>query len=86
MFLYQSYNNTHKPLFVCHFYWQILIPIGGVAIFILLISLVVYVVRHRRLQNSFHLFANSRYDTRLGTTTISTGDLGTYYIKGRGYQ
>jgi len=50
-----------------------LIP-GGIVIFILLLLLGVYMVRHRRLQRSFLSFANSHYDTRSGTTTISTGD------------
>ncbi|XP_074652666.1 sortilin-related receptor-like isoform X2 [Tubulanus polymorphus] len=38
------------------------------------VVLVLYVIRHRRLQRSFLSFANSHYDTRSGTTRFTTSD------------
>jgi hypothetical protein len=40
------------------------------------VALIVYVVRHRRLQQSFTSFANSHFDNRRGTTTFGSNDLG----------
>ncbi|XP_071492134.1 sortilin-related receptor-like [Diadema antillarum] len=51
-------------------------------VIVLIVVLVYFVVRHRRLQQSFMSFANSHYDTRSGTATFSPsedddgGDLG----------
>lgn len=39
------------------------------------VALIVYVVRHRRLQQSFTSFANSHFDNRRGTTTFGSNDL-----------
>ena len=55
---------------------------AGVIILVLVVILVYFVVRHRRLQQSFMSFANSHYDTRSGTATFANtdddgGDLGT---------
>ena len=47
---------------------------GSLVILALVVLLVVYMVRHHRLQRSFLSFANSHYDTRSGTTTFNTGD------------
>ena len=48
-----------------------------VIVIILAVLLGAYVIRHRRLQNSFASFANSHYNRRSGTTTFSAdGDLG----------
>jgi len=52
----------------------------GVTVSVVLIALfaalVVYVIRHRRLQQRFTSFANSHYDSRRGTTTFGSNDLG----------
>ncbi|XP_064595287.1 sortilin-related receptor-like [Liolophura sinensis] len=53
----------------------IVAPICAVVV-ILVIILLVYVVRHHRLQRSFLSFARSHYDTRSGTTTFTSDDLG----------
>lgn len=47
-------------------------------LFLLLVGvcggLVVLYVRHRRLQHSFTAFANSHYNSRLGSAIFSSGD------------
>ena len=44
--------------------------------------LAMFVVRHVRLQNRLRSFADSHYDTRLGTATFTSGDdLGAYRLK-----
>ncbi|XP_006812343.1 sortilin-related receptor-like [Saccoglossus kowalevskii] len=45
-----------------------------VVIALLSAALVVFIVRHQRLQRSFTQFANSHYDSRSGTTTFSGVD------------
>lgn len=37
-------------------------------------GLVVLYLRHRRLQNNFTAFANSHYNSRLGSAIFSSGD------------
>ncbi|XP_070547458.1 sortilin-related receptor-like [Ptychodera flava] len=48
----------------------IVAPIIGV-VAMLAVALVIFIVRHHRLQRSFTQFANSHYDSRSGTTTFS---------------
>ena len=54
----------------------ILVPVGFV-VMLLSAGLVVFIVRHKRLQRSFLAFANSHYNIQSGTTTFSE-DLGTF--------
>lgn len=54
-------------------------------LFLLLLAvcggLVVLYLRHRRLQNNFTAFANSHYNSRLGSAIFSSGDeLGNYFL------
>ncbi|XP_012935564.1 sortilin-related receptor [Aplysia californica] len=48
----------------------ILVPVGVVVV-LLSAGLVVFIVRHKRLQRSFLAFANSHYNIQSGTTTFS---------------
>ncbi|KAL1138528.1 hypothetical protein AAG570_008591 [Ranatra chinensis] len=50
------------------------VPVALVVIIMLVIALAVYVVRHRQLQNSFTLFANSYYSTRSGAARFTSSD------------
>lgn len=52
----------------------IIVALGG--------ALAYFIVRHRRLSNSFTQFANSHYDTRRGQATFpgTTDSLGEYYL------
>ena len=65
-----SGDSMNKPLVVG------LAVTGSVVFVVLCATLVVYVVRHRRLQQSFTSFANSHYDNRRGLTTFGSNDLG----------
>ena len=48
---------------------------------ILTVALMIYVLRHKRLQRSFLSYASSHYDTRSGTARFSTSDeLGMYML------
>ena len=53
----------------------IIVSVTGVVIALVLV-LGFFIVRHRRLQRSFLAFANSHYDTRSGTTTFESNELG----------
>lgn len=55
----------------------LLVP-GVIVVMALLTVLVIFIIRHRRLQNSFTTFANSHFDNRRGTTTFGTNDLGEF--------
>ncbi|XP_030833611.1 sortilin-related receptor isoform X4 [Strongylocentrotus purpuratus] len=46
----------------------------GIVVIVLMVIVVYFAVRHRRLQQSFMSFANSHYDTRSGTATFATSD------------
>lgn len=46
----------------------------GVVVVALLGVLSFFIIRHQRLQRSFHAFASSHYDSRSGTTTFSAAD------------
>ncbi|XP_060566218.1 sortilin-related receptor-like [Ruditapes philippinarum] len=46
----------------------------GVVIMALVVIIGCFVVRHRRLQRSFHAYARSHYDSSSGTTTFSAAD------------
>lgn len=46
----------------------------AVVIVLLVVALVLFAIRHHRLQKNFLSFANSHYDTRSGAATFSTGD------------
>jgi len=51
------------------------IAVGVVVVIVVLAAgLVVFMIRHRRLQRNFLSFANSHYDTRSGAATFTTGD------------
>lgn len=53
----------------------IIVSVTGVVITLVLV-LGFFIIRHRRLQRSFLAFANSHYDTRSGTTTFESNELG----------
>lgn len=53
----------------------IIVAVTGVVITLVLV-LGFFIIRHRRLQRSFLAFANSHYDTRSGTTTFESNELG----------
>nr|XP_054761024.1 sortilin-related receptor-like [Lytechinus pictus] len=46
----------------------------GLVVIVLIVIVVYFAVRHRRLQQSFMSFANSHYDTRSGTATFATNE------------
>ncbi len=54
--------------------WIAGIGAAGALILLLVVFLVFFIVRHRRLQRSFMSFANSHYDPRSGTATFSNDD------------
>ena len=54
----------------------VLVPVALVVV-ALSAGLVVFIVRHKRLQRSFLAFANSHYNIQSGTTTFSD-DLGKF--------
>lgn len=52
----------------------VVVPVLFLLLLALCGGLVVLYLRHRRLQNNFTAFANSHYNSRLGSAIFSSGD------------
>uniref|UniRef100_A0A672I1R6 Sortilin-related receptor n=1 Tax=Salarias fasciatus TaxID=181472 RepID=A0A672I1R6_SALFA len=78
MLLYTQMTGTHTHIYTQHGHSGDMAAVVVPVLFLLLLGvcggLVALYLRHRRLQNNFTAFANSHYNSRLGSAIFSSGD------------